>query len=416
MYVHSLDGPWFSHPFWRGKFLITAPEQLERLLAADVDSLVIDESRGLPLIVADETSKAPPRLVEQRPKPVIARLQRPFRQPQATWITATGLSPEQQKIRRAVQRSARAIGLIMGDAAEGQRINADRVVTLVDDISASVENHPQALVGLTRLRTKDEYTFVHSVSVCALMMTLGRHVGCDEQSVRQLGIGGLLHDIGKMAIPDATLKKPMRLTPDEQALVRTHPEQGYRVLQASSDVSQIVLDVTRHHHERFDGTGYPSRLGGEQLTLPMRIAAICDVFDAVTADRPYKRAWSPAEAVTRMWEWDGHFDRELLFAFMGCIGVFPPGMLVRLRSDRLAIVLPPAARGTGLLVRAFLSTRDRSPFTPVDVAIGQSADDDQILNEEDPAAWDIADWPLILEQLLTRTGRWGGRSSTAVAA
>jgi putative nucleotidyltransferase with HDIG domain len=416
MFVHALEGPWFSHPFWRGKFLIASPEQLERILASDIDSLIIDESRGLPLLPQPEAQRPAVRRPERKLKPMAVRLQRPFRQPQATWITTTGLSPEKEKIRRAVQRSARAIESIMSAAAEGNRISANQVAPLVDDISASVEDNPEALVGLTRLRTKDEYTFVHSVSVCALMMTLGRHVGCDEDMVRELGIGGLLHDIGKMAIPDAMLKKSTRLTDDERTLISTHPEQGYRVLQASSDVSQIVLDVTRHHHERVDGTGYPFRLAGDQLTMPMRIAAICDVFDAVTADRPYKRAWTPTDAVTRMWEWEGHFDRTLLFAFMRCIGVYPAGMLVRLRSDRLAITLPPQTRGPALQVRAFLSATDREPCGVTDVAIGTTAASDQVISDEDPARWGIDNWPLVSEQLLTGSGRWGGRGNKSIAA
>ncbi|WP_281375290.1 HD-GYP domain-containing protein [Sphingomonas jinjuensis] len=416
MFVHALEGPWFSHPFWRGKFLIASPEQLERILASDIDSLVIDESRGLPLLPQPDFQSQVVRRPDRKLKPMAVRLQRPFRQPQATWITTTGLSPEKEKIRRAVQRSARAIESIMSAAAEGNRISANQVAPLVDDISASVEDHPEALVGLTRLRTKDEYTFVHSVSVCALMMTLGRHIGCDDETVRQLGIGGLLHDIGKMAIPDAMLKKSTRLTDDERTLISTHPEQGYRVLQASSDVSQIVLDVTRHHHERVDGTGYPLRLAGDQLTMPMRIAAICDVFDAVTADRPYKRAWTPTDAVTRMWEWEGHFDRALLFAFMRCIGVYPAGLLVRLRSDRLAITLPPRARGAALQVRAFLSAIDRQPCGVTDVAIGNAASDDQVVGEEDPARWGIDNWLIVSEQLLTGSGRWGDRTGSSIAA
>ena len=147
-----------------------------------------------------------------------------------------------------------------------------------------------------RLKTKDDYTYLHSVAVCALMLVLGRQMGLEGEALRSVGGAGLLHDVGKMAIADEVLNKPGRLTDSEFDLIKTHPVRGWEILQASEIGDATVLDVCRHHHERVDGSGYPDRIQGEALTLFARMGAVCDVYDAVTSDRAYKQGWEPAEA------------------------------------------------------------------------------------------------------------------------
>jgi hypothetical protein len=195
-----------------------------------------------------------------------------------------------------------------------------------------------------------------------------------------------------MGVDEAILNKPGRLTDSEFVAVRDHPHHGHRMLSATAEIPEMALDVCLHHHEKVDGTGYPFGLPAETLSLAARVGAICDVYDAVTSERAYKTAWTPIEAVRAMWDWDGHFDRGLLFTFCKSIGIFPPGLIVEIGGNRLALVLEPRRRDPRPRVLAFYATRERVFFGPQEIVIDDDCMADAILSEADPAAWDLGDW------------------------
>lgn len=147
------------------------------------------------------------------------------------------------------------------------------------------------------------------------MVHLGRSIRADENTIQLLGMGGLLHDVGKVKTPLSILNKASRLTGPEMALVRQHPVQGYELLSRQGDIPDVVLDICMHHHERLDGKGYPKGLSGGEITLPVRIASICDVYDALTSTRPYKQAWAPRDAAEFMFKQKDQFDQTLLRCF-----------------------------------------------------------------------------------------------------
>lgn len=393
MYVHAFDGSWLRHPFWRPHFHLTTPEALQRLLDSEIPSLVIDESRGVAL-----TPDAPPG--EPPVEPLRRAVASPSSSPPPPPQRPCSYDEERVRAAKIASRSKRVVRDVLENARQGMGIRAADVADAAEEIAASVHRNPHALIGLTRLRSKDEYTYVHSVAVSALMVNFARHLGLDPDEARELGVAGLLHDVGKMVVPGRILHKPGTLTDEELALVRTHPEQGYRLLTEGEGVSDIALDVARHHHERMDGAGYPLRLTGDEISVHARIAAICDVYDALTSRRPYKDAWTAAEAIGRMHEWEGHFDPALLFRFMGSVGVYPVGMLVRLRSNRLGVVMDNGRRASRPRVNAFHSTRDRVAMPPEVVTIDDSLAADQILGEERPEDWGLEDWPTLRGELL----------------
>ena len=177
--------------------------------------------------------------------------------------------------------------------------------------------NPGALISLARLKTADDYTYMHSVAVCALMVALSRQLGLDAELTRELGMAGLLHDMGKALIPTEVLNKPGKLTDEEFAMIKRHPAEGHRLLVEGATVGDIPLDVALHHHERWDGSGYPHGLARKSIPESARIVALADVYDALVHARVYKPAYSDQQALEIMAAERGrHFDPALFDIFL----------------------------------------------------------------------------------------------------
>jgi putative nucleotidyltransferase with HDIG domain len=271
-------------------------------------------------------------------------------------------------------------------------VDGGACLPLVDEISRSLQEDPGTFLGLVRLRRQDEYTYLHSVAVCALMVGLAREMGHGEDAVRQAGLAGLLHDLGKALMPPDVLNKPGRLTEAEFAVMRGHPERGWRMLCESRQVDEAAADVCLHHHEKVDGSGYPHGLAGEGISLLARMGAVCDVYDAITSNRPYKAAWDPGESLRRMAQWKGHFDPAVFKAFVRTVGIYPVGTLVRLESQRLAVVCeqrPSALQRP--LVKVFYSLRSNLRIPPVLLELDRPGCRDAIVGVEAAEGWGFQD-------------------------
>lgn len=189
------------------------------------------------------------------------------------------------------------------------------------------------------IRSHDDYTFTHSINVCVLSTMVGHALGYQADQLRSLALGALLHDIGKTPIPLQVLNKPGPLTPEELALVKTHARIGFDILRTTPDFTFVPLQIALQHHERFDGSGYPQGLKGEEIYEYARIVAIADVYDALTSDRPYKRAYTPDVAYRIMTkESPGHFDPSFLKLFFNHVALYPVGTIVKLTFGYYAVV------------------------------------------------------------------------------
>lgn len=390
MHLHALDGPWMDHPFWKTKFVLRDPADLRKLRESGLAGVWIDTDKGLD--VATVVDEAAPPMPTPTPSPRTADSdgQAPAAAGKPTRAPAPAPSGSlQDEIRQAAAlcRQGREQVLSMfNEARLGRAVDAENCLPLVNDIADSVFRNPGALVSLARLKSQDDYTYMHSVAVCALMVALGRELGLPADACREAGLAGLMHDLGKAAMPLDVLNKPGKLTDAEFAVMKSHPVRGHEMLVEGRGASEAVLDVCLSHHERMDGTGYPHRLPGDRISLVARMGAVCDVYDAITSNRPYKAGWDPAASIAAMASWQGHFDPAVFKAFVKSLGIYPVGSLVKLQSGRLAVVVEQNAQSLAApRVKVFFSTRSNLPIAVqvLDLIRGT----DKIVSREDPKAW-----------------------------
>jgi len=383
MHVHELCGSWMDHPFWRKGFLLDDAKDLKTIKSTVIKEVWIDTSKGL-----DVQGGVDEKTIEAEVDTTLIKAD-PAGKSEQRVDTA-------QEAARAVMvcaKSRQAVTLMFNEARMGKALDAEDALPIVEEISASVLRNPGALIGLARLKDKDNYTYMHSVAVCALMVSLARRLGLEDEQVRQAGMAGLLHDVGKMMIPLEILNKPGKLTDAEFDLVKSHPVEGHKMLLEGSGISDIALDVCLHHHEKVDGKGYPDRLRNEQISLYAKMGAVCDVYDAITSNRPYKEGWEPAESIRKMAEWSaGNYDPVIFQAFVKSIGIYPVGSLVRLESNRLAVIIEQTDKS--LLtpkVKVFFSIKSNGRIVPEILDLSKPACRDKIVSNESPEKWDIPD-------------------------
>jgi HD-GYP domain-containing protein (c-di-GMP phosphodiesterase class II) len=384
MAIHALDCGWMEHPFVRNRFVVTTEEEVRKVVNAGIRGVTIDCARGLDVDHAPTLEEANAALDAEMSaiatKPVVA-------------LRAT-LAEEFDRAVAIRRQAAGLVRTVMQDARLGKAVEMDKVSPVVENITASILRNASALLSLSYIKNKDDYTFLHSVSVCTLLVAFCRSRKMDDETIYQAGIGGLLHDTGKALVPDHILNKPGRLTDEEFEVVRRHPRDGYDILRRSPEIGAIPLDITLHHHERRDGTGYPDRQGADQISELAQMAAIVDVYDAITADRCYHKGIPAAEALRKMYEWSKfHFSPTLTQEFMRCVGIYPVGTMVLLESGRLGVVVEP--HETSLLtpkVNVFFSTKSQIYIKPetVDLSRGLGfGGGDKILRHELPEKWKV---------------------------
>lgn len=373
MYIHEFCRPWVNDPFWISNVesLLQDPAILARIQQSSTTEVWIDISQGLrpTHCSASKSSPGGPVVIDTSP---------------------TSMDDELARASLICSQAKAAVMAMFTDAKMGRAIHLEDVDLMVEEISNSVLRHPHALISLSRLKSSDEYTYMHSVAVCALMVALARQMELPEERVREAGVAGLMHDVGKMMICNAILNKPDRLTVDEFQTMKYHPEAGVKILQENQQVTDVVKDVCLHHHEKIDGTGYPHGLAGDQISLFAKMGAICDVYDAVTSERPYKKGWDVAHSIREMASWKGHFDETIFQHFVKTVGIYPVGALVRLKSDRLGVVIEQGKKS--LLqpkVKVFMSTRTRAQIAHKVVNLALLDEQDAIVKFELAQDWGI---------------------------
>lgn len=381
MYVHDLNCGWMDHPFLTNQFAVKDTGTLGALRKLGLRELYIDTKKGLDVVDAPTQQE-----VHQKIAQTMKAIANEPKIPMSVTL--------QQEIGRArvLHKEANQIAHdMLRDIRLGKQIEMEKVEPLVENMIDSIFRNPDALLPLARLKDHDNYTFQHSVSVCALMISFARGLKLDRPTIKEIAVGALLHDVGKAKVPDEILNKPAKLTDAELEKMKSHVVQSIILLQHTEGISQIALDVAGQHHERFDGTGYPNKLKGEQISLYGQMGAIVDVYDALTSERVYKKGMPSTEALGKLLEWSKfHFDPEMVRLYIKSIGIYPTGSLVQLESGRLGVVMEQHdEKMMQPIVKAFYNTKQRHYLPPEIVDLAKPSCQDRITGHESFEAWGI---------------------------
>lgn len=364
MYVAELDRPWLETPFLFQGFPIRTQDELAQLQALcnyvyiDVEQSVEwswSGPRGAGHIGKSHES-VDVRFATQGINRRVERQKVEYRDKEGFEQTL----PESIMLYSAAKDY---IGSVLEDVRLGNSIDTKSARELADRLAENIVKNENALVWLTQLKNRDEYTSMHSINVSVLSLLFGRFLGLDEEELSHLGLGALLHDIGKMRVPPHILNKPGSLDPAESEIMRRHPEFGHAILKEHPELHLAVLHIALSHHERFDGTGYPAGLRGNALNHYALLVSIIDFYDAVTSDRAYHIAISPHEALNMIYARAAKsFPRELVEAFIQCLGIYPIGSLVELESGEVGVVMTVNRQHRLNPILTLVLDRDKQPY------------------------------------------------------
>ena len=382
MYIHDLNCGWLDHPFARSQFLIKDPKSIRTITGHGIREVYIDTRKG-----SDDVQATPREAVREELQQELDEVLE-----SSHHDNATSMAEERDTASRIADEASSLISGLMNDVKLGKQVEVERVNPMVDQMVSSIFRNQDAMLSLQRVRSRDQYTFEHSVGVAVLLVTFAKELGLERDKIQEIGVGAMLHDIGKIKVPDAILNKPGKLTDSEFAIMRKHVVYSADILSDTPGVSHTALAVAAQHHERFDGSGYPYRLKGEKISQYGQMAAIVDVYDAITADRCYHKGQEPTAVLRKLLEWSQHhFNPTLVQQFIRCVGIYPVGTLVRMESGRLAVVTEASEKGPLYpTVRIIYDTTKKGFVTPLDIDLANpNGSEDRIVAFAAPEQYGI---------------------------
>jgi len=395
MYVTELDRPWLGTPFLFQGFEINSDDELAQLRQL-CQHVFIQEGDAQQSIGFTRTPSLTARHDRatgsfSTARPVTAKTTRPLPGTRRFVDSQSAIPPGDRNIpkqgspppvyedvspveaempyAREIEQGARETLLtILEDARLGKSLDTQRARQVVNRMTESILRNPDAMVWLTHLKKKHEYTATHSLRVCVLALVFGRHLGFDRERLNLLGIGALLHDIGKLKVPLEILDKPSRLTPEEFEIMKQHVPEGVKLLESQSGIPAAALEIVGRHHERYNGDGYVAGLNGDKIGEFGLISALADTYDAMTSDRSYQPGYSPVDALKTIYEGrENSFHPWLAEQFIQCIGIYPIGSVVELSTGGVGVVIT-ANRQRRLRPRvALVLSPEKKRYTPAPI-------------------------------------------------
>ncbi|WP_339847603.1 HD-GYP domain-containing protein [uncultured Halopseudomonas sp.] len=320
MYVVELDRPWTETSFLFQGFRIRQKQEI--LLLQQVCKHVWVDSR-ISRVKKSQAPESPAAATELQP--VIGKVDftQEIEQASPAWSAAHA---ESLRILEAVKL--------------GHELDVQAVKAVVRECVDSILRNPSAMLWLARIKNSDHYTAEHSLRVAMLAIALGKELGLAPYQLEQIGVCGMLHDVGKLKVPDEILNKPGALTADELRIMQGHAIEGRRLLMSNEQITPATVDVAYSHHERLDGRGYPRGLDAGKIPYFAKIIAVVDAYDAINSDRVYSKGKSNLEALRILNDAaNSHFDEGIVGHFIRLMGIYPPGEIVELANDEVGIII-----------------------------------------------------------------------------
>ena len=333
MYVRELDRPWVETPFMLQGLWVSSPQDIATIHRY-CKHVYIDPDKGKDI----DSSLALDGEDVHKPKVVVNKAVKVKPSP----VYKVDIRFENElKVAKSIHKEATSVvNNLYDDVRLGRSLNTNSAKTVVSSMVDSIIRNPDAQVWLTQLKSKDEYTAIHSLNVCILSLAFGRHLGFSRDMLNELGLGALLHDMGKIRVPLQVLNKPDKLTNEEFKIMKLHPIYGKEILTTTSGLSSTVVDVAYSHHERMNGSGYPHGLNADQISLYGRMVAIVDIYDAITSQRVYHKGTHSMDAMKQIYELrQSDLDKKMVEQFIQCLGIYPVGSIVELVCGAIGIVV-----------------------------------------------------------------------------
>ena len=332
MHVSNLDRPWLDTPFLLQGFIISDDDDI-KALQQHCKYVFIDPEKG------DEATS----YMDEKPNLPSSEYVEEFLEggkKRVAYEEKQSAFHELPAAETALENASDKVAMLMDDLKAGDNLDVGAVRNAVQPILESVIRNSDALLWVSEMQKKDAYTYSHSLDNCSLAIAFGRHLGLYKEDLRNLAMGLLLMDVGKIKVPDEILNKTSTLSVDEFNEMKKHVYYGVDLLRNTEGINESIINVVLTHHERFDGSGYPSGLKGKQVPVYGRIAAIIDCYTAMTRSSTYRAAIAPHTALQTIYNWrNKYFQDELVEQFLQCLGVYPTGSLVEMSSGEVGMIM-----------------------------------------------------------------------------
>jgi HD-GYP domain-containing protein (c-di-GMP phosphodiesterase class II) len=362
MYLSALDRPWRETPFPFQGFEVSSYEEIEwvrhNCSYVYIDVVLGNDVKSNPSAAVNESTGRLKVKEQGRGRiDILGNTRLVEHQDQVAF-------EEEIKTARKIDLKARdVISQVMKNARLGKTLDASGAQEVITGLTESILRNPDALVCWTHLRDKDNYSALHCLRVSILALAFGRHLGFEEEQLNIIGIGGLMSDVGMSRIPSEILNKPTTLTAQEYQIVKSHVSYGLEIVTNTKGIPSEANEVVEYHHEWYNGSGYMKGLKGDAIGLYGLMGGIIDWYDAVTSERPYRRAIAPTQALTKMYDQRNRiFHPTLVEKFIECMGIYPIGSVVEFHTQEVGVVLT-TDRAQRLRPKvAVVLNRDKKPY------------------------------------------------------